>query len=80
MKGIANGPKRIAIVHEWLVTYAGSERALEQILHCYPDADLYSLVDFLPQSERGISRSKTGEDFIVATARSPPSTIANTFR
>ncbi len=53
MKGIASGPKRIAIVHEWLVTYAGSERALEQILHCYPDADLYSLVDFLPQSERG---------------------------
>jgi glycosyltransferase involved in cell wall biosynthesis len=43
---------RIAVIHEWLVTYAGSERVLEQILGCYPEADLFSLVDFLPESER----------------------------
>jgi hypothetical protein len=43
---------RIAIVHDWLVTYAGAERVLEQILICYPEADLYSLVDFLPKDER----------------------------
>jgi glycosyltransferase involved in cell wall biosynthesis len=57
MKAIASG-RRIAIVHEWLTTYAGSERVLEQILHCYPDADLYSLVDFLPQSERAFLGQK----------------------
>jgi glycosyltransferase involved in cell wall biosynthesis len=40
-------PLRVAIVHDWLVTYAGAERVLEQIIACFPDADLFSLVDFL---------------------------------
>ncbi|AOJ06454.1 glycosyltransferase family 4 protein [Burkholderia mayonis] len=40
-------PLRVAIVHDWLVTYAGAERVLEQIVACFPDADLFSLVDFL---------------------------------
>ena len=39
---------RTAIVHEWLVTYAGSERVAEQMLQLYPEADLFSLVEFLP--------------------------------
>ena len=43
---------RIAIVHDWLVVYAGAERVLEQMLACYPDADLFSLVDFLPFGQR----------------------------
>ncbi len=40
---------RTAVVHEWLVTYAGSERVAEQMLLLYPDADLFSLVEFLPE-------------------------------
>lgn len=44
---------KIAIVHDWLVTYAGAERVLEQMLAVYPDADLYSLIDFVPESARG---------------------------
>ncbi len=48
----------IAIVHDWLVTYAGSERVLEQILQCYPQADLLSLVDFLPPDRRGFILNK----------------------
>ena len=43
---------RIAIIHEWLVTYAGSERALEQILAIYPDADLFCVVDFIDNQQR----------------------------
>ncbi|WP_323119780.1 glycosyltransferase family 4 protein [Burkholderia alba] len=43
----AGRPLRVAIVHDWLVTYAGAERVLEQIVACFPDADLFSLVDFL---------------------------------
>ena len=50
---------KIAIVHEWLVNYAGSERVLEQILNIYPDADLFSLIDFLPEDERGFIKNKT---------------------
>jgi glycosyltransferase involved in cell wall biosynthesis len=44
---------KVAIVHDWLVTYAGAERVLEQMLQVYPDADLFSLIDFLPPAERG---------------------------
>jgi glycosyltransferase involved in cell wall biosynthesis len=38
---------KTAVVHEWLVTYAGSERVCEQMLLLYPQAELFSLVDFL---------------------------------
>jgi len=44
---------RVAVVHDWLVTYAGAERVLESILRLYPDADLFSVCDFLPEGERG---------------------------
>jgi glycosyltransferase involved in cell wall biosynthesis len=43
---------KIAMVHDWLVTYAGAERVLEEMLAVYPTADLYSLIEFLPESER----------------------------
>lgn len=43
---------KTAIVHDWLVTYAGAEKALEQIIQLYPEADIYSLIDFLPERER----------------------------
>ena len=44
---------KVAVVHDWLDTYAGSERALAGILALWPRADLYTLVDFLPQEDRG---------------------------
>jgi len=44
---------RVAIVHEWLEHYAGSERVLAQLLKCYPEADLFAVVNFLPAEERG---------------------------
>jgi len=50
---------KIAVVHEWLVTYAGSERVLEQMLNVYPEADLFSLVDFLPDNQRGFIQNKS---------------------
>ena len=45
-------PARIAVVHDWLVDYAGSERVLAEILRCLPQADLYTLVDHMPAAER----------------------------
>lgn len=42
---------RIAIVHDWLVTYAGAERVLENILQCYPDADIFTVVDFASRDD-----------------------------
>jgi glycosyltransferase involved in cell wall biosynthesis len=43
---------KIAIIHDWLVTYGGAERVLAAILDIYPNADLFSIVDFLPDSDR----------------------------
>lgn len=49
---------RIAIVHEWLATYAGSERVLEQMIACFPEADVFAIMDFLPETERGFMAGK----------------------
>ncbi|WP_270935762.1 glycosyltransferase [Falsiroseomonas oryzae] len=49
---------KIAIVHEWMDTYAGSERVVEQILELFPQADLFVTCDFLPLEERGFLRGK----------------------
>lgn len=38
---------KVAIVHDWLVVSGGAEKVLENIIECYPDADIFSLVDFL---------------------------------
>lgn len=43
---------KVAIVHDWLVTYAGAERVLEQMLKIWPKADLFSIVDYLKSDER----------------------------
>ncbi len=37
---------KVAFVHEWLVTYAGSEKVLAEMLKEFPDADIFCLVDF----------------------------------
>ena len=49
---------KIAIVHDWLTVYAGAERVLEQMLRCYPETDLFSVVDFLPTDKRGFIQNK----------------------
>lgn len=49
---------KIAIVHDWLTVYAGAERVLEQMLNAYPDADLFSMVDFLPAGQREFIHNK----------------------
>ncbi|MBE7561656.1 glycosyltransferase family 4 protein [Acidithiobacillus sp. HP-6] len=51
--------RRIAIIHDWLVTYAGAERVLEQMLIMYPQADVFSVCDFLPARERAFLQGKT---------------------
>jgi glycosyltransferase involved in cell wall biosynthesis len=45
---------KVAIVHDWLVTNAGAEKVLRSIINIYPDADIFSLVDFLSPEERDI--------------------------
>jgi glycosyltransferase involved in cell wall biosynthesis len=50
---------RVAFVHDWLVTYGGAERVLAQMLACFPQADVFTLVDFLSDADRGCLGGKT---------------------
>jgi glycosyltransferase involved in cell wall biosynthesis len=50
---------KVAVVHDWLVIYGGAERVLEHILDMYPQADLYSLIDFVPPEQRHFLRGRT---------------------
>lgn len=36
---------RVAVVHEWLLDYAGSERVLREVLALLPHADLFTLIE-----------------------------------
>lgn len=56
---------RVAVVHDWLVTYGGAERVLEEILGIVPEADLFSLVEAVPPDERAFLGGRTvGTSFI----------------
>jgi len=55
---------KVAVVHDWLVGYAGGERVLEQILFLYPDADLFSLVENLSDDRAFILNKKVYTSFI----------------
>ena len=39
---------KVAIVHDWLTTWAGAEKALAELLACYPQAEIFTTVNFLP--------------------------------
>lgn len=45
---------KVAIVHHWFTARAGGELCVEQLLQLYPQADLFSLVDFMPEADRDL--------------------------
>ncbi len=47
-----NKKMKVAVVHDWLPVIGGAEKVLAQILKIYPDADVYTLFDFLNDEER----------------------------
>ena len=49
---------RVAVVHDWLTAYAGSEKVLEQILLLFPQAELFTLVDHLPMAQRAFAKGR----------------------
>lgn len=50
---------KIAIVHDWLSVYAGAEKVLEQLLTLYPQADIFTIIDFLPEKDRGFLKDRS---------------------
>lgn len=49
---------KVAVIHEWLISYAGSEKVLEEILRLFPTADLFCVVDFLDEKYRGFLKNR----------------------
>jgi glycosyltransferase involved in cell wall biosynthesis len=53
---------RVAIVHDWLYVLGGAEKVLQEILRCYPGADVFTLFDLLRPEDRaklGFEKSQT---------------------
>lgn len=48
----------VGVVADWLVTYAGAERVIKEFIDLYPNADLYSVVDFLSDESRSLFHEK----------------------
>jgi glycosyltransferase involved in cell wall biosynthesis len=56
---------RIALVHDWFDTYYGSERVVAQILTCFPEADVFTLVDVMAEEQRGfLARHRIQTSFL----------------
>lgn len=49
---------KIAIVCDWLVTIGGAEKVLGELLACFPEADLFAVVDFIAPENRGFLLNK----------------------
>ncbi len=43
---------KVAIIHDWLVVNGGAEKVLEEILALYPQAEVFTLVDYLEEKDR----------------------------
>jgi len=45
---------RVAIVHDWFNDIGGAEKVVKEIIHCFPDADIFCLFDFFDDRKREI--------------------------
>lgn len=43
---------KIALVHDWFNDIGGAEKVVREILVCYPDSDVFSLIDFYDEQKR----------------------------
>ena len=56
---------RIAIVHDWLISSAGAEKVLSEMLNFFPLADIFSCINFLPKNNKyELAAKKISTSFI----------------
>jgi glycosyltransferase involved in cell wall biosynthesis len=48
-----NERMRVAIVHDWMTLKGGGEWCVQQLLALYPQADLFCVVEFMAEEDRG---------------------------
>lgn len=49
---------KIALVHDWFVTIGGAEKVVSEILSVFPEADVYSIISYIPQDKKHFVRYK----------------------
>lgn len=49
---------KTAIICDWLVTYAGAERFLGILIECFPEADIFAVIDHLDPKHRDLLKGK----------------------
>jgi len=59
-----NTPRRVALVHDWLVGMRGGEKVLEVFCELYPDADLFTLLHARGTVSPVIERHRIRTSFI----------------
>jgi len=50
--------QKVAIVHDWLPLVGGAEKVLEQLLEIYPQAEIFTLFDFVSRDDAPFLRDK----------------------
>lgn len=50
---------KTAIICDWLVAVGGAEKVIAQLIQCYPDADLFAVVDFVQPGQREFLQNKS---------------------
>lgn len=56
--------KKIAIVHDWLMSIGGGEKVLLHLLDCFPNSDLFCVVESLSEKDRKQFPEKIQTTFI----------------
>jgi glycosyltransferase involved in cell wall biosynthesis len=52
-EAIAAAPRSIAVVHDWCPSFRGGERVVAEICREFPQADVFTLFDFLSEQDKG---------------------------
>lgn len=60
----------IGVVVDWLVTYAGSEKVVSEILHQFSNSELYAIIEFLPKEQHKLFyNAKINTSFVQSLPR-----------
>ncbi|MBP6975325.1 MAG: glycosyltransferase [Candidatus Moranbacteria bacterium] len=69
-------PKKVALVHDFLVSYGGAERVLQTLASLYPDAPIYTLL----QDESVVDRFFPGREIRTSFLQSFPAWLRSRYR
>ncbi|WP_419828358.1 glycosyltransferase family 4 protein [Methylobacterium sp.] len=50
---------KVALIHEWLTTYAGSDKVLAEMATVFPEADIFCLINFLSEKDKNHFKGRT---------------------